>query len=450
MKKLLCVLLCLVMPLASCIPAFASELPTVEGLIGRFSEYSGKAQTPSAEEPSVVTPVVSGGFDVSLFENDETYEISDSSSSDNRFIDIADWSPCFFDPMLSDQYYCVFAPDVLLYSDGTALFRLWSLFYSRENNYIDTAEISFAGYTYKIGDISSSSDRMDNDDIREQTIIVVGEELNGMMQNLLANRGAEVTVRLLGTTLDYSFVMEDSMKDTILAMYEKFVQAGGANPEYFASAYNHPIEITTPAGNVPAEVPAAEAPAAEVPSVYVPGFDMSLFGEKFEIDPPTETSHGYIDLADRDNILFDPNFSQDYYCCFGPDVQLRVDGNVQFRLWSYFYAKREFDLDTAIFTFSDATYTIRDIDSGSKELDNGDIREYLTINIGTQLSELIEKLRANINGTVSLELTGANGNYRFNMPTSMKQEIVDMYDLFLQAGGGSFMNSDTENRFTIN
>lgn len=420
---------------------------------GAPSAISGKiGQIPSRTE---------GGFNLSLFESDGAYEVDLPTSDKNGCIDLADLSGCYFDPELSDDYYCVFAPDILLKDSENpfGIFRLWCTFYSKTGYDLNTIKITVGGKTYVIGDVQSDTSERDNGDIRELCVIVIGDELLALMEDLQAGRNGAVVVELIGERGRWQFEMADSMKAAILDAFDDFVKAGGTNPDFLSQAYEH--DFTVEGGDAaPADEP-EPAPAREpedapskapetAPEEAPQGFDLSLFSEGYTITEPTESQPGYVDVADRSPTCFDPGYSQDYYCCLTPDIMLRTDGSVQFRLWSYFYAKREFDFDEMTIAFPDASYTIQSIRQGVRELDNGDTRLYMVVNIGTDLSGILERIRDNPDGAVTVALTGEADSYKFTMTASMKQTILDMYDLFLKAGGGAFLNADTENRYTLN
>ena len=179
---------------------------------------------------------VAESFDLSVFEGAENMEIYTDEIEDYSIITLESNKPCFFDPEYSEHYYCSFYPSILYHGeDNAALFSITCNFYGENWAFFDEIIVKVGTNRYSFTDVEAKRE-VDEEtvDVREVLRIWIDSSSVAFMKDLEAHSTETIKVRLKGDNYDCDFTMSDTMIESILNMYDLFVQAGGTDPAFLS------------------------------------------------------------------------------------------------------------------------------------------------------------------------------------------------------------------------
>lgn len=180
-----------------------------------------------------------GSFDISVFENVNGIEISRDDMKDATYIDMnrdADsWRDAFFDPGLSDYYYCSFYPSIRINSSGVAVMRWFCDFFGEDWAFIDEIIIKVGDNRYSFSGVDIDRNVVDHGDVLEELGIVFGDEHLAFLQDFAAHcEDGPIKVRLCGDNYDVDFTMSDSMVKWLKTFITLYDEAGALNASYLS------------------------------------------------------------------------------------------------------------------------------------------------------------------------------------------------------------------------
>ena len=171
-----------------------------------------------------------------MFEGVENVDIYTDEMEDYSIAALESNKPCFFDPGYSEHHYCSFYPMILHDVGGNAaLYTISCDFYGENWAFFDEIIIKVGEnrYTFTGVEVEREVDD-DTTDIHETLRIWIDTNNVCFMEDLKAHSTETITVRLKGDKYNCDFNMSDTMIESILNMYDLFVQAGGTDPAYLS------------------------------------------------------------------------------------------------------------------------------------------------------------------------------------------------------------------------
>ena len=126
------------------------------------------------------------------------------------------------------------------------LFRVVIQYYADDWAYIDGYIVKIGNKSYVFSDIESNGEVASDGTIRESTGITVDSSTVPLMRELIEHRNEEIKVRLCGDEKNIEFVLTDTMKDSIINLYNLFVAAGGtrsSNMKYLDAVREGKMEV---------------------------------------------------------------------------------------------------------------------------------------------------------------------------------------------------------------
>ena len=179
------------------------------------------------------TTAAADGFDLTVFEGAENIGVDEDEMEGDAYIDLESYKPCFFEPGYSENYYCSFYPSIYVSGDdGRAVFRMFCRFFGESWAFIDEIIIKVGDNRYSFTNVEADR-KVDDDtsDIIEVVAIVIDSNSVAFMKDLQLHSKDTIKVRLKGDNYNCDFTMSDTMIESILNMYDLYVQAGGTDSD---------------------------------------------------------------------------------------------------------------------------------------------------------------------------------------------------------------------------
>lgn len=170
-------------------------------------------------------------FNSDVFKEIDNVSVNIDDMEGAGYIDLDSLKPCFFDPNYSEYKYCAFYPSVRVNNTGVGVLRLFGSFWGRKWALIDTMIIKIGDNRYTFSDVHSERDTGDHEEINEELAIVMDSTTEVFVKDFIEHSDGEIKVRWKGEKYNVDFVMTDSMKATFKVFFEKYIEAGGYNPD---------------------------------------------------------------------------------------------------------------------------------------------------------------------------------------------------------------------------
>lgn len=172
--------------------------------------------------------------------------------------------------------------------------------------------------------------------------------------------------------------------------------------------------------------------------------DMTVFEENEDVVVTWDEMDGTAQVTPADllSVMFIPDGVADSYSALCPVVFYEDDEeSAWFTLIGMLSVEEKAQVERMIFKVGEKRYTFYDVDSNIRVSD-GNIIEDLGILFDGETFSFLEALKtAQKNGeTVKVRLWGQKYDVDFAMTDSMLETIVNMYELFEEAGGTSAAN----------
>lgn len=177
---------------------------------------------------------------------------------------------------------------------------------------------------------------------------------------------------------------------------------------------------------------------------FAAAIDMTVFEENEDVEVTWDEMDGTAQVTPTDflSTVFIPDGVADSYGMLSPAAAYDGDEDiVRFVLVGVLSVEEKAQIERMIFKVGEKRYTFYDVDSNIRTSD-GSITEKLGIVFDGEAFSFLEALKtAQKNGeTVKVRLWGQKYDVDFAMTDSMLETIVNMYELFEEAGGTSAAN----------
>lgn len=177
---------------------------------------------------------------------------------------------------------------------------------------------------------------------------------------------------------------------------------------------------------------------------FAAAIDMTVFEENEDVEVTWDEMDGtaQVQPADFLSTVFIPDGVADSYGMLSPAAAYDGDEDiVRFVLVGVLSVEEKAQIERMIFKVGEKRYTFYDVDPNIRTSD-GSITEKLGIVFDGETLSFLEALKtAQKNGeTVKVRLWGQKYDVDFAMTDSMLETIVNMYELFEEAGGTSAAN----------
>lgn len=177
---------------------------------------------------------------------------------------------------------------------------------------------------------------------------------------------------------------------------------------------------------------------------FAAAIDMTVFEENEDVEVTWDEMDGTAQVQPADLLFtfFIPDGVADSYSALSPVVFYEGDEeSAWFHLICVLSVEKKAQIERMIFKVGEKRYTFYDVDANIRTSD-GSITEDLAIVFDGETFSFLEALKtAQKNGeTVKVRLWGQKYDVDFAMTDSMLETIVNMYELFEEAGGTSAAN----------